>query len=83
MVEHLADCDGNGSIDCPECGGESGHHDCGEDCCCCLDTSPNVECLICHGSGRIHCPACAEATPSEDIEDSWTDLEESWEGDRE
>lgn len=27
------------------------HHDCGEDCCCCLDPVPNVPCDVCDGKG--------------------------------
>jgi hypothetical protein len=39
-------------VDCYNCGGEGySDHDCGEDCCCCLDPEPNVECDICEGDG--------------------------------
>ncbi len=37
---------------CPECLGEGGWHDCGEDCCCCLDKEEITEtCQVCGGSG--------------------------------
>lgn len=36
---------------CWQCGGEGGHHDCGEDCCCCLHPENNVTCEECHGDG--------------------------------
>jgi hypothetical protein len=51
--------------DCPDCGaelvwvrcwqchGEGGFHDCGEDCCCCLDKEEiTAECDVCHGEGK-------------------------------
>lgn len=39
-------------IDCYNCAGEGfSHHDCGEDCCCCLDPEDNVTCDICRGDG--------------------------------
>lgn len=40
-------------VDCWQCGGEGygdEFHDCGEDCCCCLDPEPG-ECPGCHGRG--------------------------------
>jgi hypothetical protein len=38
--------------DCWQCHGEGGWHDCGEDCCCCLDKETiDVECDICEGEG--------------------------------
>ncbi len=37
---------------CPNCGGTGySHHDCGEDCCCCLDPDDNVVCDWCNGKG--------------------------------
>lgn len=51
---------------CPVCGAdmewvgcwagcEDGYyHDCGEDCCCCLDPEPNVPCSECLGRGGWH-----------------------------
>lgn len=38
--------------DCDYCGGEGvSDHDCGEDCCCCLDPEDNVSCDMCRGKG--------------------------------
>jgi hypothetical protein len=38
--------------ECDYCGGEGyTGHDCGEDCCCCLDPEDNVRCDICKGYG--------------------------------
>jgi hypothetical protein len=36
---------------CWSCFGEGGHHDCGEDCCCCLVPEINVRCDECNGRG--------------------------------
>lgn len=43
--------------DCWNCSGEGySYHDCGEDCCACLDPEPNVVCDICRGKGSFgHC----------------------------
>lgn len=45
--------------DCWQCGGEGygdDFHDCGEDCCCCLDPEPG-ECPECNGAGGwLECP---------------------------
>jgi hypothetical protein len=39
-------------VECWQCGGEgTTGHDCGEDCCCCLNPYDNVVCDICHGKG--------------------------------
>jgi hypothetical protein len=39
-------------VECGDCGGEGvSHHDCGEDTCCCIDKSPNIECTTCDGAG--------------------------------
>ncbi|MDD5207017.1 MAG: hypothetical protein PHS17_16450 [Desulfobacterales bacterium] len=39
-------------VECWNCGGEGvDGHDCGEDCCCCLDPEENVRCDICKGRG--------------------------------
>jgi hypothetical protein len=39
-------------IDCEMCGGEGvDGHDCGEDCCCCIDPEDNVPCDACRGRG--------------------------------
>lgn len=47
-------------VDCWSCGGEGyTHHDCGEDCCVCLDPEPNVRCDICRGKGGyVICFGC-------------------------
>ncbi len=40
--------------DCWACHGEGGFHDCGEDCCCCLDKDEITEtCQECGGTGRL------------------------------
>jgi hypothetical protein len=42
---------------CPECDGEGGYHDCGEDTCCCADTGEDDDgwevCDGCDGSGHV------------------------------
>jgi len=38
---------------CWNCGGDGGHHDCGEDTCCCMNPEINVPCEVCGGSGDI------------------------------
>lgn len=38
-------------IDCPDCEDGFSHHDCGDDCCCCLYPEPNVCCETCNGAG--------------------------------
>lgn len=48
--------------DCWNCGGEGfSHHDCGEDCCCCLNPEDNVLCDICEGAGGFK--VCAHCHP--------------------
>jgi hypothetical protein len=46
--------------ECWNCGGEGGFHDCGEDCCCCLDKEEiTVDCNICKGNGSyLICEKC-------------------------
>lgn len=48
-------------VDCWDCGGEGvSGHDCGEDCCPCLDPEENVVCETCNGKGGWwHCPCDA------------------------
>lgn len=48
-------------VDCWNCGGEGvSHHDCGEDCCACLNPEDNVCCDNCHGEGGYKlCVTCA------------------------
>jgi hypothetical protein len=37
---------------CSNCGGSGySHHDCGEDCCACLQPEDNVVCDWCEGKG--------------------------------
>lgn len=36
---------------CPDCEDGLSHHDCGEDCCCCLNPEPNMTCDTCRGAG--------------------------------
>lgn len=39
-------------VDCWHCHGEGGFHDCGEDCCCCLDKEEiTIDCEECKGEG--------------------------------
>lgn len=48
-------------IDCWQCHGEGGFHDCGEDVCCCLDGDEITEdCGECDGDGfEVFCPNAA------------------------
>jgi hypothetical protein len=53
-----ARCGGDAEfVNCSNCGGEGySHHDCGEDCCCCLNPEDNVVCNWCRGEcGSWHC----------------------------
>lgn len=44
---------------CECCGGEGvSGHDCGEDCCCCLEPEDNMRCDYCMGKGG-HWSACS------------------------
>lgn len=55
-------------ISCWSCFGEGGYHDCGEDCCCCLepDEDLNIQCDVCEGEGGwLGCEACAEKSSKE------------------
>jgi hypothetical protein len=38
-------------VDCDACEEGMGYHDCGDDCCPCLDPEPNVRCDQCGGAG--------------------------------
>lgn len=59
-------------VDCWQCFGDGWFHDCGEDCCCCLDPEDdlNEPCPECQGRGGYrecpnltnHPPATTEAT---------------------
>lgn len=44
-------------VDCDQCFGEGGFHDCGEDCCMCADPDgPNEVCDVCKGQcGYLEC----------------------------
>lgn len=45
--------------DCYNCDGGYSYHDCGQDCCCCLDPEDNVTCDICDGrEGWLQCFHC-------------------------
>jgi hypothetical protein len=48
-------------VDCWDCGGNCyTRHDCGEDCCCCLNPEDNVLCETCDGKGGYKlCATCA------------------------
>ncbi len=60
-ITSMDDCFGGEA--CPICGEEMDWqrcescdegfvgHDCGEDCCCCLDPEDNIKCDICDGKG--------------------------------
>ena len=37
--------------DCWNCEDGLSHHDCGEDCCCCLYPMANIMCDVCDGDG--------------------------------
>lgn len=64
-----ARCGGDaGWLSCANCGGERySHHECGEDCCCCVNPEDNVLCDWCDGAGGSwHCrntPEWCEANP--------------------
>jgi hypothetical protein len=58
--------------ECEQCGGVGVYgHDCGEDCCCCLDPEDNETCDICGGTGSFkHCIGNCEADGHRDEEAS-------------
>jgi hypothetical protein len=61
MSGALCEFCGNGKEwrDCWNCEDGFTDHDCGEDCCCCLNPEPNVRCDICEGKGGwIACEIC-------------------------
>ena len=46
--------------ECYNCEEGYSSHDCGEDCCCCLEPENNVTCDICDGNGGWWaCPMCS------------------------
>ena len=53
MTPQTSDDDkGKIRVSCYNCeDGLTGDHDCGEDCCACLDPEPNVLCDVCDGKG--------------------------------
>lgn len=54
QYEASFDGDDDAAEDCWYCHGEGGFHDCGEDCCCCLDKEEITEvCPECHGRGLL------------------------------
>lgn len=57
---------------CPECEDGFDGHDCGEDCCACLNPEENVPCQYCDGTGVWHrcmsSPEWCEANPLPDRE---------------
>lgn len=47
--------------DCTSCADGLQGHDCGEDCCACLDPEDNIICDVCEGAtGWWLCGACAK-----------------------
>lgn len=60
-AEHLCEKCGNEKYwrDCLNCDEGYSDHDCGEDCCCCLNPEDNVVCDICEGdTGWYQCSLC-------------------------
>lgn len=55
--------------DCVDCDEGYSDHECGDDCCCCLEPEPNVECDICDGHGGwrtcLSSPEWCKANPLE------------------
>ena len=58
---------------CWNCEDGYSHHDCGEDCCVCLDPEDNVRCDVCNGRGCwercLSSPEWCEANPLPGRED--------------
>lgn len=52
---------------CNQCEDGYSDHDCGDDCCCCLEPELNVPCDLCRGQGGWHTclssPEWCEANP--------------------
>lgn len=51
---------------CWQCHGEGGFHDCGEDCCACIDPDDlNESCDVCDGEGGcLCCPNASNHPPT-------------------
>lgn len=65
---HCARCGSSADYErCDHCEDGFDGHDCGEDCCCCLEPEENVVCQICEGhAGWYWClssPEFCEANP--------------------
>jgi hypothetical protein len=57
-------------VDCWQCQGEGGFHDCGEDTCCCLDKEEiTVDCEECDGEGSYL--ECASLPHTEEQMAAW------------
>lgn len=55
--------------DCWQCHGDGGFHDCGEDCCCCLDKEEiTVDCEVCKGEGGYRICISASRHPAAQVE---------------
>lgn len=64
--------------ECDDCSGEGGYHDCGEDCCCCINPEETTHrCRNCKGTGFIRwCPENSEQNPCN--KENWkSEIEES------
>lgn len=50
--------------DCWQCHGDGGFHDCGEDCCMCIDKEEiTVDCEVCKGEGGYRICIAASKHP--------------------
>ncbi len=72
-------------VNCSNCGGEGySHHDCGEDCCCCINPEDNVVCNWCRGErGSWHCTnspdwCAAHPLPGREAIESTAMCAEAW-----
>lgn len=55
-------------VECWNCEEGYSGHDCGEDCCVCLEPEDNVRCDICHGKGGWwRCYTCVPMTADEEL----------------
>lgn len=72
QVTASSDCALHGErqwCECWKCGGMGvDGHDCGEDCCVCLEPEDNMRCDICNGEGGwMRCYTCAPETEDEQL----------------